>query len=220
MRPSGAQPGNVRVSNDSSTGGFIQPTSAAPAEDAALDLVLQALAAGVTGIPLNLVRPRWQAVPAAEPEPVTDWCAIGVIDETPPPFMALRHVGSDTSGTNPNGYSISVEWTQIRVLASFYGPNARGNAATMRAGLMIGQNRETLFGSGIALAEAPGVARFVPSIINNQTVRRVDIELLFNRAIRRTWPIDDLLSAQFQITTDDGSTQSGATPSSTNPLLP
>ena len=209
------------MSNDSSTGGFIQPTSAAPIEDAALDALLQALVAGVTGLPLNLVRPRWQAVPTAQPEPATDWCAIGVIDETPPPFSALRHVGRDVSGTNPNGYSISTEWTQLRVLASFYGPAARGNAATMRAGLMIGQNRETLFGSGIALVDAPGVARFVPSMVNNQTVRRVDIEMLFNRAIQRTWPIDDLLSAQIQFNRDDSSSpQPIATPSSSSPLEP
>ena len=200
------------MSNDSSTGGFIQPTSAAPIEDAALDALLQALVAGVTGLPLNLVRPRWQAVPTAQPEPATDWCAIGVIDETPPPFSALRHA---------NGYSISTEWTQLRVLASFYGPTARGNAATMRAGLMIGQNRETLFGSGIALAEAPGAARFVPSMVNNQTVRRVDIEMMFNRAIQRTWPIDDLLSAQIQFNRDDSSSpQPIATPSSSSPLEP
>lgn len=208
------------MSNDSSTGGFIAPTSAAPAEDAALDTILQTLVIGVCSLPANLVRPRWQQVSPAQPEPTVDWCAIGVIDETPFERGASRHFGRDTSGTNPNGYTVAVDWQTIRVLASFYGPNARGNAASLRSGMLVPQNRETLYGSGIALVEAPGVARFVPYTDNQQTIRRVDIEMIFNRAINRTWPIDDLLEAVIEIGTDRPSTQDFVTPSSTNPLEP
>ena len=209
------------MTNDSSTGGYLAPTSAAPSEDAALDAILQGLVVGVTGLPGPLVRPRWQPIPPQQPASTTDWCAIGVVDEDPEPTVAISHIGRDTSGNNPNGYSKSISWMTITVLASFYGPNARGNAALLRDGLVIAQNRESLFGLDIALVERPGKATFVPEIINEQTIRRVDIDMRFRRAITRTWAIDDLLDAQMQIETDHpAADQSFITPSSTNPPEP
>ena len=208
------------MSNDSSTGGYLQPTSAAPAEDDALDNILQQLVVGITGLPGSLVRPRWQPVMPKMPEPSVDWCAIGVTQEDPLDHGAQWHIGRDTSGTNPNGYSVSLDWVVITVLASFYGPNARGNATLLRSGLLIAQNREALTGTGISLLERPGVLRFVPQIENEQTWRRVDIEMRFNRAIQRTWAIDDLLDAHGDLLTDRPDSQTFETPSSTNPLEP
>jgi hypothetical protein len=206
--------------NDSATGGYLAPTSHALAEDDDLDRILQGLVAGVTGLPGPMVRPRWQPKTNPAPEPNVNWCSIGVIEETASPFGAEQHIGRDDSGDNPDGYSKTRDYVQLRVLASFYGPNARGNAGLLRSGLLVAQNRETLYGTGMALVRAPEGGRMVPEIDNNQTQRRFDIELRFNRVIRRTWAIKDLLEAQGQVKTDRPSSQSFETPSSTNPLLP
>lgn len=213
------------MANDSATGGFLAPSSSSLVEDAALDAILQTLVAGVTAIPGNLVRPRWQLIPPPQPEPNVDWCAIGVTDETPPDgFGAQWHVGRDASGSNPNGYSATVDWVAITVTASFYGPAARSNAALLRSGLLVGQNRETLYATGLKLVGPPDGGRFVPEIDNGRTVRRFDVSLRFNYAIQRIWPIDDLLVAQVQLTEDNSAkgdlVENIVTPSSTNPLQP
>src|SRR4051812_9766277 len=55
--------------NDSSTGGYLSPVVASSAlQDAALDALLQQMVAGITGLPGNMVRPRWQPVTPKQPE--------------------------------------------------------------------------------------------------------------------------------------------------------
>jgi hypothetical protein len=194
--------------NDSSSGGFLAP-AANPlnTEDNALDAILQGLVVGVTAIPGNLVRPRWQPVPPPQPDQDTDWAAIGVVDEDPEPNVATVHSGAG------NGSSTTYENDIITVLASFYGPTARGNANLLRSGLMVAQNRETmLVNTNLALLGIPGKSTFVPEIVNNVTVRRVDIELRFRRRTILVWPIDNLLVAKGTIATDDGASQPFAVP--------
>lgn len=200
------------MANDSSTGGFLAPSSGQPPEDAALDAILQALVVGVTGLVGNLVRPRWQPKPPAQPEPNVDWCAIGVVDEDPEPNIALAHSGDG------NGSSTSFDNDIVSVLASFYGPTARGNAKRLRTGLMIAQNRETLLANGLALMEIPGKTIFVPEIFNNQTVRRADLPIRFRRRTAMVWPIDNIVEFQGSIATEDGNGVAMQTPSSLSPL--
>jgi hypothetical protein len=199
---------------DSSTGGFLAPTTTLPIEDATLDSALQALVVGVVGLAGNLVRPRWQLVPVVMPEATTDWCAIGVVDEDPEPNISMVHVAAG------NGSSTSIDNDIISVLASFYGPNARGNAKLLRTGLMIAQNRETLLHQGLALMEIPGKSLFVPVIVNEQTYRRVDLPLRFRRRTQIGWAILNLLSLDGTLSTDTAGDDQLLTPHSTNPLIP
>lgn len=200
--------------NDSSTGGFLAPTSTvALVEDDALDDFLQTFVVGITSLPGNLVRARWQPIALDQPEPAVDWCAIGVTDETPyEGFGDQTHFGRDNSGGNPNGFSVTNEWSTVTVLASFYGPNARGNAALLRSGLAIAQNREPFYASGLALKEPPGAVRNATYEENEQTVRRYDLEIVLNRSITRVWPIDDLLYGQVVIGSGREDTQISITP--------
>ena len=199
---------------DSSTGGFLSPTSALPAEDDALDTILQGLVVGVVALPGNLVRPRWQPVPPTQPEAGTDWCAIGVVDEDPEPNISLPHTGAG------DGFSTSIDNDIVTVLASFYGPNARGNAKILRTGLMIPQNREFLFSTGLALMEIPGKSRFLPDLVNQQTLRRVDIQMRFRRRTQLNWAILNLKQMQGQIVTDNGGGDALLSPHSVSPLIP
>lgn len=197
---------------DSSTGGFLAPTSSLPAEDNALDSLLQALIVGVCGLPGNLVRPRWQPTPPVTPEANVDWCALGIVDEDPEFNISLVHSGAG------DGSSTSIDNDVLTILVSFYGPNARGNAKSLRTGLMIPQNRETLGAAGLSLMEIQGKSLFVPAIINQQTLRRVDISMRFRRRTSLTWAILNLLQMQGSIVSDTGPGDALLTPHSVSPL--
>ena len=188
--------GSPRV--DSSTGGYLTPTSAPPPEDYDLDAILQSVVVGCTGLPANLVRPRFQLIPPAQPENTTSWCAIGVVDEVPDSNIISRHDGS-ADGSTKTQTTVTVQ-----VMASFYGPAARGNAALLRDGLMVAQNREALQLQGIALMEMPGAIRFLGEISNQQTIRWADVSFRLRVPYTRVWAILNLLSAQGEILTDVG----------------
>jgi hypothetical protein len=202
------------MTNTSATGGFLSPVAGGALEDAALDALLQQLVVGVTSLPGNLVRPRWQPVPAPVPERTVNWCAIGVVDEDPESNISLVHSSAG------DGSSTSYDVDTISVLASFYGPNARGNAKLLRTGLMIGQNRETLYNTGLALREIPGKSVFLPEMLNGQTQRRVDLPIRFYRRTATVWPIQNQLKAQVTVSDDRGNTVQVITPSSLSPLKP
>lgn len=174
--------------NDSSTGGFLTPSSALPAEDEALDNLLQEVVAGVTGVAPTLVRPRYQPDPPPVPELDVNWIAVGVVGSTPYNFAGLRHVNDGT------GSSILFQHEKLEVLLSFYGPGGKGLASLFRDGIQVGQNRDTLRAANIALVE-PGPIRTFPEQVNLGWRRRWDMTVWFNREARRTYRILHLNSA-------------------------
>jgi hypothetical protein len=198
------------MSNTSASGGYLAPSSALPPEDNAFDAVFQALVVGITALPGNLVRPRWQPVPLAQPEATVNWCAVGVIDETPAPGKGMiTHDGADNGGLGSDTLQVNDE---AEILASFYGPNARQFANLFRDGLMLPQNREALEfpppGTNAQelyrLRGIPSPARFVPEIVNQVTVRRVDVSFRILRANVTVWPVENILEVQGVLNTDRG----------------
>lgn len=187
------------MTNNSSTGGYLQPTSSPIAEDDALDNIIQSVVVGITALPGSMVRPRWQPNPPKEPEINADWCAIGIISEIPESNQAIiRH------HPDGNGYDEQQQHVMLDIMASFYGPNARGNASLLRDGLMIPQNREAMFHQGIALVGQPGTLTMAPDLVNTTWRKRVDIIFRFRRVITRTWPIENLLEASGVIKEEQG----------------
>jgi hypothetical protein len=188
------------VTNTSATGGFLAPTSTAPIEDDALDDFLQGLVVGITGLPGTLVRPRWQPGSPKQPEPSTDWCAIGVTDEDADENAAVIH------HSDGDGFDEVRRHEVLTILASFYGPNSRGNAKLFRDGLQVAQNRETLFLQSAGLVD---VSRMVaaPELTNQQWVKRVDLPFRIRRAVTRTYPVENLVNGVGDIRTQQGETQ-------------
>jgi hypothetical protein len=196
------------MTNTSASGGYLAPSSALPPEDDAFDAVLQALVVGVTALPANLVRPRWQPIPPPQPAPLTNWCAIGVTEEEP--FGSLgfvTHDGADNGGLGSDTLQVD---DAVEVLASFYGANARQFANLLRDGLMLPQNREALEfppPGGNAqevyrLFGMPSAARFVPELVNQITVRRVDVSFRIIRSSVTVWPVENILSADVVLNAD------------------
>ncbi len=181
---------------DSSTGGYLAPSGAPPLDDQALDRFFHDLFTGVTGLDPTLVRPRWQAEPGNMPPRAATWVAQGVtemrddgvpwqwFDETTQAFVLCRN-------------------QLIANRLSFYGPAAGATEALLRDGLGLDQNREAMNAQGIALVRV-GNPRAMPLLLNEQWVRRIDVEITFRRLISRTYPVLSLQSGEVQLETDTG----------------
>lgn len=180
------------MANTSATGGYLVPVSAPPANDDALEDILQAAVVGITGLDGSLVRPRWQPGNPKQPEASVDWCAFGVTETEPEDGTAyVAHDGNANGGLGQDNLQ---RHESFRVLASFYGPNAAGYAQRLRDGLYIAQNREELAASLIAFVNTDTI-RQVPEFVNNQWVKRYDLSVNFRRKVERAYAIQNLASA-------------------------
>jgi hypothetical protein len=186
--------------NDSSTGGFLVPSSTSPAEDADLEDVVQPILVGITGLTGSLVRPRWQVDPPAQPSPVTNWCAFGVTRSQGDITGSVVHDGSGDGGL---GASTEQRHETLEILASFYGPAGQGYASLLRGGLGIAQNREALFLAGMGLIECSEITA-APALVNQNWLRRYDLTIRLRRRVDRTYPVRNLLSAHGTIEKETG----------------
>lgn len=189
---------------DSSTGGYLAPTSPPPATDDALDDQIQEAVVGITGLSSDLVRPRWVRIPAKQPPADTNWCAIGVTRMVGDTYAYVGH-HPDGDGHDELQHHVTFE-----VLASFYGPAGQSYAGILRDGLQIPQNREALYLQEIAFVEASEII-VAPALINEQWVRKYDLTITLRTQITRTYAVLNLLEASGSII-NQNSTQSWETP--------
>jgi hypothetical protein len=193
--------------------GFDQGTWAYfPRSGQVLDDFMQQVVVGITGLPGNLVFPRWQAEPPNLPqtkvsqtdtEGVSCWAAVGVTESTPWGFPALteQNVGAATA----TGFQRVSDQEEFKLLCSFYGPAADAYATILRLGLTVGQNRECLQLLGIGFQQTSG-RRLVPSLVQGRNLRRVDITVTFMREVKIFYPVLYLLTSAVSLATDVGFT--------------
>ena len=143
---------------------------------------------GLTGLPGELVRPRWQPTTPKQPEPHVDWCGMGVTEQANDAGPAIQH---DPAGDGRDHYE---RHQALQVLCSFYGPNAKRYAQMLGDGLAMPQNQEPLNPYAIRFIEA-GPLRGTSELVNQQWVRRFDVALSFRRKIARTYPVLNLREA-------------------------
>ena len=107
------------MSNDSSSGGYLLPASA-PAPLEGLDLLrfVQQWIVGVSGLPGEQVRPRWQPEPPDIPQAGTCWAAVG--------FSRPRRRISINGGTNTTTFNLQRHG--LVTLTSFYDTGSTGQA--------------------------------------------------------------------------------------------
>lgn len=189
------------TANTSATGGYIVPSTVAPADDEALEDLLHDAIAGVTGITATLVRPKWQQRPPNRPEASTDWCAFGITMSTADWSSQITHVPTG------NGSDVQTRHMTLDLLVSFYGPGAGGNAERLRDGILIPQNMEALAAQGLEILDT-GPIITAPEFVNTVWVRRKDVTLQIRRAVSRTYPVLNLLSAEGDLIADTGNTNS------------
>lgn len=188
------------MANDSSTGGYLAPSSTFPVEgDSFQDFIGDAVA-GITGLTRSLVRPRWQLKPPPHPSIEVDWCALGITVITADYGVVKLHrpdgAGHDEFQRHETG----------DLLASFYGPMAYSLASRLRDGLMVDQNREALRAGSVNILGCTRM-RTTSDLVNERWVRRVDLEISLRRAVLRSYPILNVLSAVGSFETQDGTSQ-------------
>lgn len=186
------------MATDSSVAGYLNPSAAAPYDDA-LDDFLQGVIVGLTGLPGSLVRPRWQSEPPQRPEFNVNWCSFGLSRSEVDAFAYEAH---DPTGEGP----VKVERDEILFYAhSFYGPGAHGIAERFRDGLEIPQNRDVLQTGKLGLIEVQEAVK-VPSLLAERWVPKIDVMVLYRRRTSRSYPVLTIRSAGIEIVTQDGST--------------
>jgi hypothetical protein len=183
------------MANDSASGGLIAPISTAPLYDTTWDGLLQAMVAGITGLPGNMCRPRWQAVPAKRPEIGVDWAAIGVMDSEDLGSSAqVAHDGTGTIVAPGDGVDDITVFERDTVMVSFYGPDAWENSNLLRTGLRVSTNRYALEAAGVGYQET-GKRVMIGELINEQYYHRVDMPIILTRIVQSVYPVYNMLSA-------------------------
>lgn len=196
------------MSNTTATGGYLSPlVQSPPLEDSGLDAFFQQMVAGITGLPGNMVRPRWQPYVPKQPEPSIDWCAIGITIIEPDAGPYIVHDGAANAGL---GLDHMQRHESIDLACTFYGPQAATYAAIFRDGIALPPNTDILRQNGMGLVEC-GEFRAVPDIVNQQWIRRYDIVPRFRRQVLRDYPVLNIVSVPDQITADTGISVGGIT---------
>lgn len=184
--------------NTSATGGYLTPaTTPGPLEGNSFEDFLQQVLTGLSGLGPTAVRPRWQPEPPNQPDFPSDWLAFGIMRQNKDTFAYIGH-DSDGDGTD---YLFRQE--DVEVLLSSYGTNAEAIIDQISDGFQIGQNLAVLSSAGIGHTDASD-PRAAPVIMKTQWVKRFDMTWYFKRAIRRVYPVLNLLSAQGVIQTSSG----------------
>lgn len=179
--------------NTSATGGYLTPTTVSPAYDLPLDVQVQGMVAGITGLAGNLVRPRWQPRPPAQPSASTNWCAVGITEIG----AAYGHHQSHVS--TGEGYDESEAYEDLELLASLYGPGSAGLATLLRDGLWVAQNREAMQAVGLRLRDVGRRVTLLGELVNQEYIRRADVTVSLSRVVTRRYPILNLLEAQIAL---------------------
>lgn len=176
----------VKLNNDSTTPGYLTPTSKSPAYDEDLERQLSAWVRSVSGLPAAMVRPRWTSVQPSLPAAEINWCGFGITGFDPDAGPAFVQRGDDSSEM----------WRHevIECMASFYGPSSQGIASQFRDGIGVSQNNETLATLSLSLFDYSKLTAS-PELINNQWVRRYDVTARLRRKIIREYGIKSLVDA-------------------------
>lgn len=127
---------------------------------------LHAVLAAVTGLPGDLIRPRWQPRPPTQPGADVTWCAFGVSEDAPEAIQMIQ--GEDTATLHRQSL--------LSVLVTVYGPHAAPLARSLRSGLALAPARDLLRVGSLALVEAGRIIA-APEVIGGAWLPRFDLAL-------------------------------------------
>jgi hypothetical protein len=184
--------------NTSATGGYLLP-DAQPAYPGGLTFkkFLQTVFVGVSGLPGDLVRPRWQRNPPKQPDVEVNWLAIGLTENKGDTYSY--------NGTNLDGSNITQRFEALEIQCSFYGPDADDNASLVRDNLQLPQNLETMKTGRLDMVSCSSIMR-MPELVNERWIERSDMTVYLRREIKRNYQVFTMQSARGTIASDTGKT--------------
>ena len=158
----------------------------------------------LTGLPGNLVRPSYQAMPPAQPAVDVTWAAVGVHHIEADDYPFIVHDGATTFPGMPGpGVDRMQRHYTYRVLVSLYGPRSATLAGMLSDAMYVSQNYEDLRVLGLKLRETRTQARNA-EFINQQWIDRVDVEITLRRQVDRVFPVLNIEGADVVLRADDG----------------
>lgn len=185
---------------------YLRPTSGVLDDDALADLIQQVVV-GITGLPGNMVRPRWQPDAPNTPDVSLDWVAFGTASLAPQ-WNAYQYYDKVLD-------TYFVEGTQVvECLFSFYGPNHSRHREEFLDGLQLDMNLQQLVDNQIKFMSFASPVQ-VPALFKNQYRLRSDVKVFFNRWVKRAYPVGYYSSASGSI-----DNEKFVTPFSVNPPSP
>jgi hypothetical protein len=179
---------------DSSTGGPLLPMAGDPLEDDALDDFLQGFVVGITGMAGTLIYPRYQDEPPNLPDWGIDWAAIGVVQRTGDTYAVEEHAS--------DGVSYVTRHETLDIACTFYGPHCQTNAARLRDGLGLAQNRELLMANGMGLVSVADLQRG-GDLVKMRWLQTSELPFAIRRIVVRSYDIRDVVSLDATVQTED-----------------
>lgn len=180
---------------------FLQPGTVYPTPLAGLSLVgfVQAWVAGLTALDGTVVRPAYQGEPPNIPAAGTVWAAIQLTRRVSDAFPYVVHTGATQTVA---AYDSLLRHETLDVLVSFYdlgiGGVADAYAELFRDGAAIEQNRWVLQQNGWGLVGEIDLLP-VPTLVKERWQYRVDASFQLRREIRRSYGVNDIAEAQFNV---------------------
>lgn len=157
----------------------------------ALDDIFHDAIQGLCGITDgSLIRPRWQPEPPNQPDFATNWVAFGIQSMDGDRNAYVWH---DPAGNAGVGSDHMERDETLKLLCSFYGPGCSTMLNQFRDGLQIEQNRWALASFDIKLTEVQE-AFTLPALLKEKWVKRMDINVIFKRRIRRVYQVNTVIS--------------------------
>jgi hypothetical protein len=182
--------------NTSATGGYLLPAPPIPYPgNLTFKQFLQTMFVGISGLPGDLVRGKWQKNPPKEPDVDVNWLAIGLGDNAPD---ANAYVGVNSQGGN-----VFYRHEELEILCTFWGPEADEVASLTRDGFQLGQNRDAMNLASMGF-KGTSPAHRVPDLVNERWIDRYEMSVYLRRERIRTYPILTFLSASGSLVNDQG----------------
>lgn len=180
--------------------GFVSPSYVNnELNDQQIRRFLNVLVSGITLIPGDLVRPRWQPEPPNQPDFDKDWAAIGIVKRTRDVFSAVVHC------TDPENFEQATDTESrnqiLEILCSFYGPNSDQLSEVLAMGLGLEQNRYALQLNGFGLVEVEE-SLAVPAIVKDRWLMGMDIHFRLRRLQIYTYDSPNLKGAIAELDVD------------------
>ncbi|BDH45756.1 bacteriophage protein [Salmonella enterica subsp. enterica serovar Choleraesuis] len=174
------------TANTSDQAGYLAPVDTSPAYDEALEREISRWIRAVSGLPDKMAIPRWTDPQPQIPAQGTNWCGFGIVDIQADDTPAIVSAGADADQ----------QWRHetIVVLCCFYGPAGQATVTQFRDGLMVAQNNAELNRTTLTYLDCSRITP-APELINNQWVRRYDINVTLRRKTVRSYGIRSLASA-------------------------
>lgn len=183
----------INFAETSAERGYLAPTDTG-LDDSTLEDFLHDLFEGLTALPGNLIRPRWQVEPPQLPEIGVNWMAFGITEQI------TENIASEVFRDDLE--MIVARGQELNIQISCYGPNAENTISLIREGIQLEQNREILRLNNIGFIETTKVIN-TSLEINKRWSKRKDFTLRLRRIVQRTYPVHSIIEVPVSINTEN-----------------